>query len=134
MVNRPARPVRSLRQVFQFFVRRHFWRSSIAWSAWIDPTALIDRTHPQGVVVQEDVWIGPYVVVLTHDMARRLYLSTTIERGATIGARALIMPGVTVGAGAVVAPGSVVSADVPPGTSVAGNPARPQRTVAADAA
>jgi acetyltransferase-like isoleucine patch superfamily enzyme len=130
MVNGPERPVRSLRQIFQYLVRRHFWRSTIAWSAWIDATALVDRTYPQGVVVQDDVWIGPYVVVLTHDMSRRLYLTTTIERGATIGARSLIMPGVTVGAGAMVAPGSVVSADVPPAASVAGNPARPQRVVA----
>jgi acetyltransferase-like isoleucine patch superfamily enzyme len=133
MVNRGARPVRSLRQVFQYVVRRHFWRSGIAWGAWIDPTALIDRTYPQGVTVEDEVWIGPYVVVLTHDMSRRLYLNTRIERGATIGARALIMPGVTVGQGAHVAPGSVVSADVPPGITVVGNPARPQRALPVEA-
>lgn len=43
---------------------------------------------------------------------------------AYIGAGAILMPGVTIGAGAVVAAGAVVSRDVPPGTVVAGVPAR----------
>jgi acetyltransferase-like isoleucine patch superfamily enzyme len=47
-----------------------------------------------------------------------------IEDGAWIGLGSLVLKGVTVGAGAVVAAGSVVTADVPPGATVAGNPAR----------
>lgn len=41
-----------------------------------------------------------------------------------IGTRAVILKGVEIGAGAVVAAGAVVSRDVPPGTVVAGMPAR----------
>jgi tetrahydrodipicolinate N-acetyltransferase len=41
-----------------------------------------------------------------------------------VGTRALILKGVEIGAGAVVAAGAVVTRDVPPGTVVAGMPAR----------
>jgi len=48
---------------------------------------------------------------------------------AWIGMRAIILKGVHIGAGAVVGAGSVVTRDVPPGTIVAGNPARVIRSV-----
>jgi acetyltransferase-like isoleucine patch superfamily enzyme len=47
-----------------------------------------------------------------------------IEDDAWIGANSIILKGLTLGKGAVVGAGSVVTADVPPFTLVAGNPAR----------
>jgi len=47
-----------------------------------------------------------------------------IEDGVWVGTGVTILPGVTVGAGAVIAAASVVTADVPPGSLVAGNPAK----------
>lgn len=47
-----------------------------------------------------------------------------IEDNVWIGAEAKIMKGVRVGRDAVVGAGAVVTSDVPPGTVVAGNPAR----------
>lgn len=48
----------------------------------------------------------------------------TIEDGAWVGTRAVILKGVTVGRGAIVAAGAVVTRCVPPYALVAGNPAR----------
>ena len=48
---------------------------------------------------------------------------------AWIGNRAMVLKGVTIGRGAVVASGAVVTRDVPELTVVAGNPARPIRTI-----
>ena len=46
-----------------------------------------------------------------------------------VGMDSLILKGVEIGEGSVVGAGSVVSRDVPPRTVVAGNPARPVRTL-----
>jgi acetyltransferase-like isoleucine patch superfamily enzyme len=48
----------------------------------------------------------------------------TISDNVWIGRNAMIFPGVTVGLNSVVSAGAVVTADVPPDTVVAGNPAR----------
>jgi acetyltransferase-like isoleucine patch superfamily enzyme len=48
-----------------------------------------------------------------------------LEDGCWIGNNAIILDAVTVGEGAVVGAGAVVTRDVPPGSVVAGNPARP---------
>jgi sugar O-acyltransferase (sialic acid O-acetyltransferase NeuD family) len=53
--------------------------------------------------------------------------SVHLADGVTIGTGANVLPGVTVGAGAFVGAGAVVTADVDPGTTVVGAPARPTR-------
>lgn len=50
--------------------------------------------------------------------------AVVIEDDVWIGYNAAIMKGVRVGAGAIVRPGAMVINDVPPGATVAGNPAR----------
>jgi len=82
-----------------------------------------------GLRVEDDVFIGPNAT-FTNDKYPRSrqypesYAETVIERGASIGAGAVVLPGIRIGAGAVVGAGSVVTRDVPAGSTVVGNPAR----------
>jgi len=49
---------------------------------------------------------------------------TLVKRGAAIGSNATILCGVTIGERALIGAGAVVTKDVPPDTTVVGNPAR----------
>ncbi len=85
------------------------------------------------VEIGEGVQIGPAVQIYAADHPRDpaqrrdgLEFGRPVRIGpfAWIGGGAIILPGVTVGADAVIGAGSVVTRDVPPGATVAGNPAR----------
>jgi len=80
---------------------------------------------PRGTVIEDNVFIGP-CAVFTNDKyppSRRI-TGPRIRKGAVIGAGAIVLPGVEVGENSIVAAGAVVTRDVPPGTVVAGVPAR----------
>lgn len=82
-----------------------------------------------GVEVGDDVFIGPNAT-FTNDMRPRskvypeAFLRTVVEKGASIGANATILPGVRIGSNAMVGAGAVVLRSVPPNAIVVGNPAR----------
>lgn len=80
--------------------------------------------------------LGPYVQILAADHARQpaapgsgagLGRPVVIGADVRIGGGAIVLPGVTIGDGAVIGAGAVVTRPVPPGVTVAGNPARPLR-------
>jgi acetyltransferase-like isoleucine patch superfamily enzyme len=90
-----------------------------------------------GVTLEDGVFCGPHCV-FTNDKRPRAVnpdgslkggddwqvVPTRVERGAAIGANAVIICGVTIGQWAMVGSGAVVSRDVPDHGLVWGNPAR----------
>lgn len=82
-----------------------------------------------GVVLEDDVFVGPNVTFTNDPMPRSKqvpaeFARTIIRKGASIGANATILPGLTIGAHAMIGAGAVVTKDVPPHAIVKGNPAR----------
>ena len=83
---------------------------------------------PTGVTIEDNVFIGPNVT-FTNDKYPRAQgewklLSTTVKKGASIGANTVIIPGITIGENAIVGAGSVITKDVLSNSIVAGNPAQ----------
>lgn len=85
------------------------------------------------ITIGNNVLIGPGTGIFsaTHPLdyrKRREFIvecnSIVIEDDVWVGGNVTINPGVTIGRGSVVGSGSVVTADVPPLSVVAGNPAR----------
>lgn len=87
--------------------------------------------------LEDQVFIGP-AVILTNDIFPRATdvtgklkrpedwkaLGVRIRHGASVGARAVVLPGIEIGRWALVAAGAVVTKDVPGFALVAGAPAR----------
>ncbi len=121
-----ARVKAALKRLFQTVV----WGMDIDRTAWIEPSALIDRTYPRGVHIGPDVRICEQAVVLTHDFSRGLYLHTRIGARCVLGPRSIIMPGLTLGEGCLVAPGALVTRDMPANSLAVGNPATITQRVA----
>lgn len=96
----------------------------------------------QGVTIEDEVFIG-HGVMFTNDVLPRAttesgelqgagdwkLVETLVQRGASIGSNATILPGITIGAHAIIGAGSVVTQDVPAGAIYAGVPARFLREV-----
>lgn len=81
---------------------------------------------PPGTTLGDDVFIGPYAVLMNDPYPLRVESELegpTIADHVTIGANASILPGVTIGHGAFIAAGAVVTRDVPAETLAVGNPA-----------
>jgi acetyltransferase-like isoleucine patch superfamily enzyme len=94
----------------------------------------------EGVSLEDGVFVGPQVI-FTNDLYprsprlsqarlryadRRWLRSTHVERGASLGAGAVILAGVTIGEFCTVGAGATVTRRVPPYALVIGSPARPR--------
>jgi maltose O-acetyltransferase len=92
---------------------------------------LIDPGFCWLISIGDSTVIGPRVTILAHDASTRGHTGYTridrvqIGKRVFIGAHAVILPGTVLGDDVVVGAGSVVMGEVPSGTVVAGNPARP---------
>ena len=81
-----------------------------------------------GLRVDDDVFIGPNATFSNDKFPRSKrypdrFLRTHIEKAASIGAGAVVLPGITIGSGAMVGAGAVVTRAVPANAIVVGNPA-----------
>jgi len=83
-----------------------------------------------GVMCEDDVFLGPSMVftnILNPRSAivrKGKYVSTIVEKGASIGANSTVICGNKIGSYAFIGAGTVVTKEVPPYALVVGNPAR----------
>ena len=90
-----------------------------------------------GVTIEDEVFVGHNVTFINDKYPRATSVNgslqteadwkvvpTVVKRGASVGSGATVLCGVTIGEQAIVGAGAVVTADVSPGATVAGNPAR----------
>jgi acetyltransferase-like isoleucine patch superfamily enzyme len=95
----------------------------------------------EGVTIESGVFIGHGVTFINDRYPRATNpggqvqtqadwncQSTLIRQGASIGSGVTLLGGITIGENAIVGAGSVVTKDVPPNTTVAGNPAKVLKT------
>jgi sugar O-acyltransferase (sialic acid O-acetyltransferase NeuD family) len=119
------------------------WAVIVHQAAWVAPSAeLADGTVVlAGAIVNAGARIGPHAIVnsravVEHDVRIGAFVhvgpgavvggGTSIGSNVTIGLGALVRDHISVGDGAVIGMGAVVVADVPPGATVIGSPARPR--------
>jgi acetyltransferase-like isoleucine patch superfamily enzyme len=90
-----------------------------------------------GISIEDEVFVGhgvlfvndkrPHAATETGELqteADWTLLRSVVRRGASLGSGCIVLGGIEIGAGALVGAGAVVTADVPPGETVAGVPAR----------
>jgi UDP-2-acetamido-3-amino-2,3-dideoxy-glucuronate N-acetyltransferase len=83
-----------------------------------------------GVICEDDVFLGPSMVFTNVINPRSAvirkdkYMTTVVEKGASIGANSTIICGNTIGRYSFIGAGAVVTKDVKPYALVLGNPAR----------
>lgn len=105
------------------------WKLTIGDHVWIgEDVGILSLAQ---VTIESNVCISQraYLCTGSHDFRREDFklkvAPITIRAGSWIAAGAIVLPGVEIGPDSLVSAGSVVIRDVPPNTTVRGNPAVP---------
>jgi acetyltransferase-like isoleucine patch superfamily enzyme len=85
--------------------------------------AIIDTTHPRGIIIGDHVLIARGTVILSHDFVNQRKLTTIIGCNVFIGCNSIILPGVTISNNTIIAAGAVVTKDFTGNGIIVGNPA-----------
>ena len=108
-------------------VKFHRWRGvRIGSEVWIGYDVIIETGYPHLVTIGDRVAIHARATIIAHNREQE---GVVIEDDVTLGPGVIVLPNVRIGHGAIVTAGSVVTKSVPPKTMVQGNPARPIATV-----
>ena len=89
---------------------------------------ILDRVNPQLIHIGSNCVLGVHAAILTHCPIRG-GMPVRVEDEVWIGFNAVVLPGVTIGTGSIIGACAVVTKDVPPGSIVAGNPAKVIRSL-----
>lgn len=95
----------------------------ISKSARISFGAVLDKTYPRGINIDNESYVASGAIIFTHDFCRSIRTNTYIGKRCFIGANAIIMAGIRLGDEVIVGSGAIVTKDIPSNCIVAGNPA-----------
>jgi len=118
-------------------LKRAFYRirgTKIGKHVDIAPGVFLEDFYPELITIQDNVDIGPKVIIVTHDSSGKCVSSqditwtkpVVIENNVYLGAGAIILPGVRIGHHSIIGAGSVVTKDIPPSSVAYGTPAQVQ--------
>jgi acetyltransferase-like isoleucine patch superfamily enzyme len=92
----------------------------IGKNVFLGKYCIIDDNYSELISIKDSVVISFGVTIITHDYSKDIVAPVTIEKGAFLGSRSVILPGVTIGEKSIVGAGAVVSKDVPANSTVVG--------------
>lgn len=94
---------------------------NIGEGTWIGYDAVLETSYPKLITLGRHVIVGIRVIVIAHFGEAS---GVVLEDDVFVGPGAIILPGVTVGRGSVITAGTVVTKSFPPQTMVQGNPGK----------
>lgn len=115
-------------------IKRFFYRlrgTKIGRHVDIAPGVFLEDFYPELITLQDNVDLGPNVIIVTHDSSGNCVSSrditwtknVIIENNVYIGAGAIILPGIRIGHHSIIGAGSVVTRNIPPYSVAYGSPA-----------
>ncbi|MGB4143821.1 MAG: acyltransferase [Candidatus Methanoculleus thermohydrogenotrophicum] len=112
---------------------------NIGKEVYIGYDVIFDRIHPEYITIEDYAEIGDRCIISAHqrgtktlmDKYPRTVKPVRIGRGVWMAPGCIVIQGVDIGENSVIGTGSVVLWDIPAGTVVMGNPARPMKKLGA---